>query len=487
MRFSTYINRYAAERTGGAGYVCVERSYERDQTSLSGGVERLVARHKTAQIETTMGFYRAVSCQLSGVFASLTTPPERVLKGARDADGAAEWVASHGGDEEAQSVAREFVIAGREVVAKYLTPVPGATKRKRGDDDGEGAATAWSLTKDAVKKWVRSPHRAHVDGIIFNPSLRPGRIPLEADVPDPCGGGQTAKRTVYVWNIFSGFGVEVEGRGDSKYTAAYRGSTQEARDRDMIAHWLDTLREMSCGDREADQEACFRFSLMHLAKIFQAPNFKSRVIVIYCGEQGAGKDSTLGAFGALLGDSYANSSDGKGDFLGDFNAQLATCVFAKLEEFDFHDAAGAAKLKSLITATRLMVNEKREKRLGVDSFVNFVCTSNKMMPCIVEVGDRRVVIFRTTSCFAGAQNSDFWTEWHRKTGAPEFLPALARYLYHGVDTSGFLAARDRPTTAVYEYAKLASNRPWHVRFVQRRLEVHRRVPGERRRRRATAT
>ena len=135
--------------------------------------------------------------------------------------------------------------------------------------------------------------------------------------------------------------------------------------------------------------------LDYLANIVKRPHMKTMVAIYLCGKQGAGKDIIFDYFrSSILGEKIAaQTDDPENDLIGRFATLMHRNIFVLVDEVKSLHAFGD-KLKNLITHDQTRFEAKGQKTIHVDSYVNFIFTSNNEDAVSVETDDRRFVLFK---------------------------------------------------------------------------------------------
>lgn len=164
--------------------------------------------------------------------------------------------------------------------------------------------------------------------------------------------------------------------------------------------FLDHLHDVICnGDEEQ-----YLWLLGWLAHMVQRPGEKPRSAIVLRGEKGAGKD-IVGVYLSRLMDksAYLNTADSDA-IIGQFNSAIANALFVHLEEAFFHgDHKADSRIKNLVTAETMSINEKFAPRYTVESFHRLFITSNECRVVNATSGERRYFISEVSSDRCGDQ------------------------------------------------------------------------------------
>jgi len=128
-----------------------------------------------------------------------------------------------------------------------------------------------------------------------------------------------------VFNLFEGFNPDIYGEEMNEDTIQKK-----------ITPYLDLVKEL-CGGEEDHAMYFHRF----IAQIFQDPNRKVPICVIFKGKQGTGKNMMLDAIGNMLNKTHYITSSKPTDFFGDHAEGFCKKLLVNLNEcegkntFDF--------------------------------------------------------------------------------------------------------------------------------------------------------
>ena len=179
-----------------------------------------------------------------------------------------------------------------------------------------------------------------------------------------------------------------------------------------------------------------------LAYPIQHPGAKlSTAVVLWSVKQGVGKTMIGETIGKLYGSHFRTIT--AQELHGSFNGWLKGCQFVLGEENSSVDQrADANKLKTLITGTTVVVNEKYQPSLELTNCANFLFTSNHADAFYMEDADRRFFVWniaadRLKDAFYGA-----FIDWRDNRGG---LAALMEHLSN-LDLTGFSYKGNAPLT-----------------------------------------
>jgi hypothetical protein len=235
------------------------------------------------------------------------------------------------------------------------------------------------------------------------------------------------------YNVFKGIAVEKVEKTDGV-------------DLSMI---LTQMRDL-VGGREDD----YLYLLRYIAHIFQFPEDKPGVCLIFNGSQGTGKDTFWDFVGTMLGDElyFTSGAEMERDVFGNFNMLASSKLLINLSETN---SAGMIrckeKLKANITAEKITYNGKNMKPFAMRSYERYVVSSNDDAPVLIEGTDRRYALF--TPLDHNRSNRSYWDtlvgQYRNKTYQRAFYDLLM-----ATDLTGY-DPRVRPITDSYAEVKTA--------------------------------
>ena len=268
-----------------------------------------------------------------------------------------------------------------------------------------------------IKRWITDPAMRTYKSLAYRPKQ------------------ETPEKT---FNIFTGF--EIDGvEGD-------------------VAVIRDVLRLVSGND-----PAMMDYIENWCAWLVQKPYQKLGTCVVVSGDQGVGKDTYFDFIGALLGRQYfLNTSNPEEDIYAKFNGHLKRILLIKCEEAQYLiNKQNGETMKSLITQSTQVFQDKGAKSITLDCFYNFVMTTNAEVPVPLEQTDRRYVLCRASSEKRG--DFAYWNEVHKVLEKPETRSAYMDYLLKK-DLTNF-DPKIIPRTEYYEEVKQSFS-PYHAKWFQ---------------------
>jgi hypothetical protein len=278
---------------------------------------------------------------------------------------------------------------------------------------------AWKVVRDekpvaATRLWLQSDKRRSYSRITFDPS---GRAPQ----------GQ--------YNLWRGFAAEPAKSLADAPKLAQKG----------LAMFLEHCLQNVCrGD-----EALNRWLLGFFAHIFQHPEDRPRVCLVFKGEKGTGKNALVECVGHLLGSAFVNISDHKRVF-SKFNSVLEAKLLVVLDEAFFSgDKSVDGALKSMITEEERLIERKNLEPYVAKVFERMIIIGNEDRLINATGDERRYAVFDVGN--GRAKDWQFFKEMKENIRHHGGAGALLRF-FLDFDLTG-IALDDVPKTAALNEQK----------------------------------
>jgi hypothetical protein len=230
--------------------------------------------------------------------------------------------------------------------------------------------------------------------------------------------------------------------------AGYQTEILADPDYSKIALFLNHLRRIICAD---GGEKSFTYLRCWLAKLFQIPDFVSKVAVALLSLDGAGKNTwftDLICF--LLGEYALPNVYNSEDVLGQFNSAIRGKKLVIMDESkdESQKAFDMPRFKGLTNGGALLINEKGIAQRECQNVINIMLTSNDRLPFQVSETDRRFFILDVSNEFAEPEYFDperpakvaartaYFNALSDEVSQPEFYPTLFTW-FMTMDLSGF--------------------------------------------------
>lgn len=232
--------------------------------------------------------------------------------------------------------------------------------------------------------WLKSASRRTCAAIVFDPRAY---------------SAASSNTTVSNFNLWREFRI-----AQSVASAAGAG-INAAQLESAIQPFLDHVRNIWCRD-DAD---AYAYCMNWMASLVQRPWLKLGVAIVLQGQPGSGKGIIVTEILAkIVGPHHFSHVTGLDQVCGQFNAPaLATaCLVFVDEAMCSGNKRHAAKLKMLITESQHTVENKYVQALSVESFANYILSSNEDHVVAIEHKDRRYFALQTDNRFSGSQTAE---------------------------------------------------------------------------------
>lgn len=190
-----------------------------------------------------------------------------------------------------------------------------------------------------------------------------------------------------------------------------------------VQPYLDFVREVVC----AGDNNVYRWLMSWQANLLQDPANKPGTAIVLRGEQGIGKSFFVSCIGNILGkNSFMEVNDPEhvvGRFGGHIKGKLLICA----DEGSFTSSKAAGKLKNMITAEVIALEEKYQRTITVVNHMRLMITGNDLQVITASRDERRYCVLDVSPTHKG--DRAYWKKMHewRDNGG---LEALHHYLLH---------------------------------------------------------
>lgn len=202
-------------------------------------------------------------------------------------------------------------------------------------------------------------------------------------------------------------------------------------DKDLLNLWqgLDTHPAPGCVKpflrllyRLIPDPKASKYVLRWLAHLFQTPQVKlNTALVIHSQQQGVGKNLLFETIQAIIGPHHSTLI-GQAELESEFNAWARHKILIIGDEVDKSARRDRAdKLKSLITGTSIIINEKHEKHKSTPNHANFVFLSNSPEAIYIDQTDRRYFVWNVTADPLTEAQASEYVEWRDQGGLSALL------------------------------------------------------------------
>jgi hypothetical protein len=271
------------------------------------------------------------------------------------------------------------------------------------------------------------------------------------------------------FNLWTGFDISRE-RAKQATRKRFGRLPKAATLAAAIKPFLGHIRTIWC----RDDEALFRYVLCVLASFIQRPWMKLCMTLVLQGEEGSGKGIILTEFLAkIIGRRHYSHVTGLESICGPFNGSaLATACLVYVDEARCGTKQEAARFKTLISEPRHTLENKYTPAVNVESFANFILSSNEERVVEVDPKSRRFCVLQTDNRFSGPSTPEkevYFKKLLALARHPPGLELVAHYLYE-LDLSCF-EPRRVPATDMQRQQKRLSLKPnsvdlWLLRCIE---------------------
>lgn len=271
-----------------------------------------------------------------------------------------------------------------------------------------------------------------------NAYMLPGRTIAEAE---------KLARARNVFTTFMGLVDEIENLDDVEECPIFAKRFNE--------YLLDQL----CAGNVAVADYLLKF----IAEKFQTPEKKQKIAVVACGaRKGTGKSMLGNIVSSLFHRSHDGDLSGD-DFKSRFNSHNENAIILRAEEVTHGaDSAADSRIKNLITADWINIEQKGMPIRRVENFQTVYVTSNQTNPVTVTEGERRYLVLDADKGKFGKNDQIFTDIATRDLNGKLVLPKIKALvnMLKNVDLSDFNAIKNLPETAHSKAMMAASARTY---------------------------
>lgn len=196
------------------------------------------------------------------------------------------------------------------------------------------------------------------------------------------------------------------------------------------------------------------YLLDYIAHLFQKTLELPEVAIMIKSKEGYGKDMMITIIEILLGESYVYRTAKINDVFGNFNSSIKDKILLQLNELEGKDGYGnKEKIKDIITAKTLNINEKNIKTYPQQNRLRLFLFSNNLKPIEISYHERRFVVFSAVKTKPPPAFFNNLVKTFIKNDNKEVLKNNRKTLYEyfmNRDISNFEPRKDRPLTDSYK-------------------------------------
>lgn len=252
----------------------------------------------------------------------------------------------------------------------------------------------------------------------------------------------TEERSDEIYNTFQGFDY-----------SNYKNVEFEERTEliDMYRKTVSTLVD--------HDEPCIDYVLKYFAQMYQHPEIRPDIALVFISEPGYGKDSLIDCNKLLLGGQYVFRTAKIDDIFGSFNAALKNKIIVQINELAGKDGfENKDKLKDLITQHTVNINEKNKPQYDQTNYSRIIICTNRFNSIEVASGDRRMFVAEADRI---KPPSSHFTKFHELLKDPNELYSLYKYFME-YDLGNIALRHCRPITNAYRNMQENNIHPYHV-------------------------
>lgn len=212
----------------------------------------------------------------------------------------------------------------------------------------------------------------------------------------------------------------------------------------------------------SNNEELYNYFLAYFQHLIKHPYNKIETQLVITGKQGTGKTLIMKVISAMFHQSHTFQTSDLDYVVGQFNSIVENCILAVMNDVaDYTAASGKmwSKMKSLTTEVNTIGRRMFSDPSPMNTYVNFVFTSNNPTPTKVEDGDRRNVMPEYITNKLSPSIYKFIDE--ELVYKKEIRDHLFNYLYY-LDTD--INLRVIPETEARKSA-IEEGKPVHMRFL----------------------
>ena len=199
----------------------------------------------------------------------------------------------------------------------------------------------------------------------------------------------------------------------------------------------------------------------YTSKMIQQPAILSKVVILFKGLEGSGKDSYFQAIEKIIGSNHYSTVDTMDSIFGTFNSVLRDRIVLSLNEMTGRNGIDyQERIKQLCTNQKNKINDKHDKIFEQSNSVHLFVNSNHDSPVNISCTDRRYVVCKTSNDLVAKtnnktkrdQNIKFWNQFYKDIDDMNWLKSLYCRLM-GEDISQFEAHIDAPSNSELDLMK----------------------------------
>lgn len=217
-------------------------------------------------------------------------------------------------------------------------------------------------------------------------------------------------------------------------------------------------------------EECAEHTIKTLAYKLQFPAYKTRIMMIFVGAEGTGKNLLYDVFKKLFGEDKCFSTPAVGrKVFGDFATSWADKQIVVLNDFNPAEIKkeNSEKMKDFITETDVVLEKKYQDEVGGKQYAHFIAFSQSYTPVANNSGSRR--FFQMECATDEIGNQEYFDKIIKWTENDDNIYAWFNHLMT-MDLSGFNPS-NFPITEVSQMAKMANASPIEAYMEDKKRDI----------------
>ena len=197
------------------------------------------------------------------------------------------------------------------------------------------------------------------------------------------------------------------------------------------------------------------YFIKYFSHMFQQPMDLPGVCLVLKSLEGWGKDAICDVLEKLIGRDHTFRTVHMDLVFGTFNASIKDKMLIQLNEMGGKDGFGNKdKLKGLITAERITINDKMMKPYSQANYARYIISTNNLSPIEVKADSRRFVIVAADPI---KPKKPWWKIWWEMVADEDSLCSIFQFLME-VDLTDF-DVRNIPSTRIAKCMKQSNTPP----------------------------
>lgn len=194
----------------------------------------------------------------------------------------------------------------------------------------------------------------------------------------------------------------------------------------------------------------YNYLINYIADMLQNPHKLPGVALLFKSKQGLGKDLMINYLEKIIGETYVYRTSNLDEVFGNFNVGVKNKLLLQLNELEGKNGfSNKERLKDIITALSLNINEKNVKQYIIRNCIRPVMFTNNIQPIDIPSDDRRFVVFQGGDLINPKDRPDYYNPLFNNVSNSDIINALYKF-FMDVDISDFNLKQQRPITSAYK-------------------------------------